>query len=130
MEEYNEFGVYNDVYDEIEQAIKSLDKVISISGELSSRLSQLDRQVNDILHEIEMDNLDAVGLVHWASLLRKALRERRKIKRTHQMVQSLQSLKIQSHLDRCVKNAKKRPEKMEYHYREIEVPIAVGKKVA
>jgi len=130
MEEYNEFGVYNGVYDEIDQAAKAVRRVMGLNDKLSKRQSQLDGQINDILHEIEIDNLDAVSLMHWASQLRKALRERRKVKTSQQMIRSLQDMRIASSLDRCVKNAQKRPEKMSYFYRETEVPIAAGKKIA
>jgi len=129
-EEYNEFGVYNNIYDKIEEAAKAVRGVMGQKDTLARRQSQLDNQINDILHEIEIDNLDAVSLMHWASMLRKALRERRKVKTSQAMLRSLQDMRISSSLDRCVANAQKRPEKMEYAYRDIEVPIAKCKKIA
>lgn len=129
-EEVNEYGVYSDIYDDVDEAAKIMTRVMCRAGNLGKELQKYDRQVSDILHEIELDNLDAVGLMHWVLELRKVLRARRTLKETLIMIQELNGSSITSRLTKTVARAQNRPERRAYRYREIEVPIAVGKKVA
>jgi hypothetical protein len=73
----------------MEEIIALAESFNKISQLTNDQLSNLDNQVNDLYHQLELGNHNAIGLVKLASDLRKILKERRREKQKLSVIHSI-----------------------------------------
>ncbi len=73
----------------MEEIIALAESFNNIYQSTYDNLSKLDNQVNDLYHQLELGNHDAIGLVKLASELRTRLRERRREKQKLSVIHSI-----------------------------------------
>lgn len=69
--------------EKIEETVEFLNNTESIFKNLESKLSMIDKEQEDLLHELELSNLSGVKMVQLAAKLKQVRKERREIKQEY-----------------------------------------------
>lgn len=90
--------------------LKEIEKLLSAPKDINQELSLIDLHIGDLLHILELENLNAVQIMLLTKKLREALRKRRKIKDAFTYKQKLDialtSSCFETVIEKCVKITK------------------------